>query len=391
MKYLAKRLILTTLLFSGLTFATEQDPTELTVEEQRIPTAYTAMPSQLKELHERVELFSHHLQQARNYTALMQLMLRHGKALWQEAAVAFANQQSFDDRPLYWARLQMTKALRQASAFRELLPDQQRKLLWQFELLSRGLGDVKYDKNATKKILITGFDPFFLDKHIDQSNPSGVVALALDDLSMNVDGVTVEIETVIVPVRFADFDQGMIEHILSTVMQSQSFDMLFTVSMGRSDFDLEHFPGLRRSAKAPDNLNVYTGADAKHPVKPMLNGKTFVGPEFIRFSLPYQTMMQVQAPYKVHDNREVQTLTKTFSPQSIAELNGEISVQGSGGGYLSNEISYRSLVWRDKFVPLLPAGHIHTPRVAGFDKQKNMAIVNQIKAMISMAVIAPKN
>lgn len=152
-----------------------------------------------------------------------------------------------------------------------------------FELLTRGQSDIDFNRNADIKILLTGFDPFFLDRDIKQSNPSGVSALYFDDVYMSVEGITIEIETVIVPVRFADFNQGMIETILTPYVKRGGVDMIATVSMGREQFDLEHFPGLRRSAKAPDNLNIYTGANDTNPLVPQLNDAPLKGPEFWPF------------------------------------------------------------------------------------------------------------
>ena len=356
----------------------------LTVEELRIDKALQQMPDVFSPLSARVNLFGSQIEQARNFTALTQLIIRHGDGLWKDGVKSFNDLQGFDDRSLYWARLQMTKALRSSTAFIQLLPVQQQKLLWQFELLSRGQKDVNFNKQTRKKILVTGFDPFFLDRHIDQSNPSGLAALALDDLLISKDGVSAEIETLIVPVRFADFDQGMIEELLTPYLKK--VDMIVTISMGREHFDLERFPGLRRSAKAPGNLNVFTGASAENPLKPLLNGKELPGPEFVEFSLPVLAMQKAQGDYQVNDNAKVTTLTKTFTASSLTELNNEISVAGSGGGYLSNEISYRSLILRDQYNPVLPVGHIHTPRIKAFDPKASAKIVKQIKQMLTLAI-----
>ena len=226
----------------------------------------------------RVDAFTEQLTKASNYTVLTQLTTRHGSGLWRDAKQAFNQLNDYDDRPLYWARLQMSKALRSSKAFVNLLASQRQKLLWTLELQSRGQADIAFDKKTDKKILLTGFDPFFLDRHIDQSNPSGVVALSLDDLVLSINGKTAEIEVLIVPVRFRDFDQGMIEELLTPYIQDQSVDMVLTVSMGRENFDLERYPALRRSAKAPDNLNVLTGATKTNPLVPKLKSSTLLGP-----------------------------------------------------------------------------------------------------------------
>ncbi|MEW6984451.1 hypothetical protein AAD001_17520 [Colwelliaceae bacterium 6471] len=359
---------------------------ELTVEELRIEKAEQAMNNVVNRLDSRVNKFALQLSQARNLTALTQLVIRHGESVWREAVESFNHENDFDDRALYWARLKMTRALRQTQTFKSLLPTQQQKLMWKFELLSRGQQDVKFDRGTAKKILVTGFDPFFLDKHINQSNPSGAVALAFDDLVISKDGQSAEIETLIVPVRFTDFDQGMIEELLTPYIKQYDVDMVVTVSMGREHFDLERFPGLRRSANAPDNLNVYTGANGQRPLQPLLKGEPLKGPEFVQFSLPSKAMMAVQSPFKVNDNHKVTTLTSTITPKNLKALANQTSVQGSGGGYLSNEISYRSILLRNLYNPVLPVGHIHTPRLSGFDAKTLKEIVQQTKAMLTEAL-----
>ncbi|WP_448568421.1 hypothetical protein [Thalassotalea ganghwensis] len=357
--------------------------TELTVEEQRLASVKKVMPQVLLPLKSRVTQFAEQVSIAKNYTALTQLIIRHGDGLWRDAVQYFSNDAQMDDRILYWSRLSMTMELRKSKTFSQLLPMQQEKLLWLFELLSRGQKDVKFRSSSKKKILITGFDPFFLDKDISQSNPSGVSALALDDLAISIDGVRAEIESIILPVRFADFDQGMVEEMLTTYIRD--VDMIVTISMGRDSFDLERFPGLRRSAKAPDNINVFSGASKSSPLKPKLNNKVLLGPEFVEFSLPAEAMLTVQSPYKVNDNRVVETLAGKELVKELKDINRLESVEGSGGGYLSNEVSYRSILLREQFKPLLPVGHIHTPRITGFEPTTSEKIVQQIKQMLTKA------
>lgn len=362
---------------------------ELTIEELRIEKAIKLMPDVALRLSDRIDEFTQQVNKANNYTALTQLVIRHGSGLWLDAKTSFNQLNDVDDRPLYWARLQMSKALRSSKAFAQLFENQQEKLLWSFELISRGKTDVKFDKKADKKILLTGFDPFFLDKHIDQSNPSGVVALSLDDIVLSIEGQTAEIEVLIIPVRFADFDQGMIEELLKPYIADKSVDMVLTVSMGRENFDLERYPALRRSAKAPDNLNILTGANQENPIVPRYKNNKLSGPEFVEFSLPIIEMLKGDGKYKVNDNRKVSTLSQgTFNGQSLIELNKQTSVSGSGGGYLSNEISYRSILLRDQFNLTLPVGHIHTPRIKSFDKEALVDIVNQTKSIITQGVSA---
>jgi pyrrolidone-carboxylate peptidase len=374
----------------GLVFSAQSNVvnnTELTVEELRIDKAIKSMPDVALRLSARVDEFTQQVNQATNYTVLTQLVIRHGTGLWLDAKTSFNQLNDVDDRPLYWARIQMSKALRSSKTFAELFSNQQEKLLWSLELISRGQMDIKFDKNTDKKILLTGFDPFFLDKHIDQSNPSGVVALSLDDIVVSMEGQTAEIEVLIVPVRFADFDQGMIEELLKPYIADKSVDMVLTVSMGRENFDLERYPALRRSANAPDNLNILTGATKSNPLVPKLHNTELRGPEFVEFSLPISSMLKGSGKYQVNDNRKVSTLSGgTFNGQALVDLIKQTSVSGSGGSYLSNEISYRSILLRDQFNLTLPVGHIHTPRIKAYDQQALTDIINQTKNIITQGV-----
>ncbi|GHF92962.1 hypothetical protein [Thalassotalea marina] len=366
------------------TTAKESQITNFTVEELRIENAQKEMPQVFQLLGNNTKQFTEQVSQAKNLTTLTQLVIRHGQKLWQDAVIAFKNQENYDDRALYWARLQMTKELRQNKTFQGLLALQQQQLLWKFELISRGQLDIKFDRGSKKKILVTGFDPFFLDRNIGQSNPSGVAALALDNLVVNHLGQSAEIESLIIPVRFADFDQGMIEELLTPYFRQ--VDMIVTISMGRENFDLERFPSLRRSANAPDNLNVYTGGTKELPVLPLLFESAFVGPEFVEFSLPVAAMQKAKGPFTVNDNRKVTTLEGIKIADSLQALTTQTSVEGSGGGYLSNEISYRSIVLRDAHKPTLPVGHIHTPRIKGFEPERTREIVKQIKQMLTLTI-----
>ncbi|TRX52342.1 hypothetical protein [Thalassomonas sp. M1454] len=378
-------------LFSSLSYASS--PTYVTVEEAKAYQAQQELPEISKQFNLLISDFTKQLQtyQANKQGSqkLTALVISTAEQLWQQAISHLQTKQTFDDRALYWGRLQLATVLRTSPAFHYLNKQEQSELMFQFELASRGNNDVSFTKNTDKKILLTGFDPFFLHRNIAQSNPSGIAAMTFDGMVVEHNGVTAEIQTLMVPVRFSDFDQGMIETMLTPVFKSNDIDMITTVSMGRSDFDLERFPGLRRSSVAPGNLGVYTGANSKNPLIPYLHDKLLTGPEFVEFSLPITAMKQAKGKYKINDNRSVETLEQgKFDATSLAQLDNQTAVQGGGGGYLSNEISYRSILLRDKYQPQLPVGHIHTPRIKEWKKQEVTDIVEQIKTMLTQSISA---
>jgi len=379
-----KVLLATSLIASS--FAALSNP--LTVEEQRINKAQLAMPNVLKAFTPQVTSFEQQFKELNNFKSAKTLVQRFSFELWENAKQRIINTNNYDDRELYWARLLSSKVIRTTPPKFSITQAQLNTLLTLLEEGSRGRTDLAFSSGSTKKILLTGFDPFLLDRNINQSNPSGVAALLLDGQVINYNGISAEINTVMVPVRYEDFDQGIIESLLAPYYALNNVDMVVTVSMGRTEFDLEHFPGKRRSVTAPDNANIVYGGTQTSPVIPKLNGRPLPGNEFVKFSLPVSYMQQAKGPYKVIDNREVTTLEKTYKAPSYGELKNSIAVNGGGGGYLSNEISYRSIRLRDALNSSIPTGHIHTPRIQQFEPETEAKIVNQIKAMLEQSLVA---
>ncbi|MGZ9899501.1 hypothetical protein [Shewanella gaetbuli] len=355
------------------------------IEERRIALASDTIPQVVDRYSKATKALNTKLLAENNELTITQMVANEGHVLWQRA-VKDVQSGHIDDRSLYWSRLKMRESLKTQQVGFNIAPWQRQILVSAVEKSSRGFSDIHFAEDVQIKILLTGFDPFFLDRDISQSNPSGVTALALDGYRFNINGKKAQIETVMIPVRFADFDNGIIESLLTPIYRENSVDMIFTVSMGRDNFDLERFPGRNRSAEAPDNLNVLTGATKASPIAPMLNGKNLNGPEFVEFTLPAAVMTKVAGHWQVNDNHQITTLEKgQFDATSINQLQQSTSVEGAGGGYLSNEISYRSILLMQQFNRNIPVGHIHTPKVKGYDSQAEGNIVEQIKAMIAAA------
>ena len=379
-----KLLFASSLIFSSCSVLSKN----LTTEEQRIEAATHAMPQVLMAFADEVNQFEQQWKSLNNFRHATDLIADYSSQLWLNAKQRIVTTKNYDDRELYWARLLSSKIIRSVKPKFTLSVAEQNNLLTQLEKGSRGHNDLSFTKGSTKKIILTGFDPFLLDKNINQSNPSGVAALLLDGQVINYQGISAEINTVMVPVRYADFDQGIIEALLAPYYALNNVDMIVTVSMGRKDFDLERFPGKRRSVTAPDNANIIFGGTQTAPLLPSLNNQPLPGNEFVQFSLPVANMQQAQGPYKVIDNHKITTLEKTYEPATLAELKNSIAVNGSGGGYLSNEISYRSIRLRNQLNSTIPTGHIHTPRIQQFEPETEAKIVKQITAMLEHSLSA---
>ncbi|SDJ36843.1 Pyrrolidone-carboxylate peptidase (N-terminal pyroglutamyl peptidase) [Ferrimonas sediminum] len=360
----------------------------LDVEEQRVADVAQQLPELLTPLATSYDAGVVQHRNSRDDASLSQAAADSGQRLWRQA-VAQVQSGRMDDRPLYWSRLQLRRDLKQlAPGFNASKADRQAAVDG-FERSSRGFNDIHFDNDVQMRILVTGFDPFFLDRHLNQSNPSGLAALALDGRTLILNGRKAQVQAAMIPVRFDDFDQGMIESLLTPYLRDHSVDMVATISMGRDDFDLERFPGRNRSAEAPGNRNLLTGATKTAPLPPRLLGQPLNGPEFVEFSLPVTAMQRADGPWAINDNRHITTLEKgQWQPDSLAQLDGQTSVSGSGGGYLSNEISYRAVLLANQLGSPARVGHIHTPRIAQYDRETETAIVRQIEAMLTQALAA---
>jgi pyrrolidone-carboxylate peptidase len=301
-----------------------------------------------------------------------------GQLLWERATEGVPT----DDRGLYWARLAALQHLTPSSnAPQDMALHQNCRT--SFEAASRGRAELSW-KEGHYRLLVSGFDPFLLDRNIEQSNPSGLAALRLDDqvLESSV-GTLIHVRAVIFPVRFGDFDQGTLESLLGPLIEDDRIDAFVSISMGRDAFDLERFPGRRRSASSPDNLNLLSGGSEKAPIVPELGGVELEGPEFLEFSLPVERMQSRVGRWPVRDNHEITTLERgTLNAESLAALADQVAVRGSGGGYLSNEIAYRALNVMRQAGRVIPMGHIHTPRMTTFDPTFLDDVVQQVEAML---------
>ncbi|MGH3311397.1 MAG: pyroglutamyl peptidase [Streptomyces sp.] len=338
----------------------------LTVEEQRLAKAIPQEILRRSGFDPVASSFTRALCGANTYRQAQQVVERHGQRLWQRAVEraqgggpADGDLSRVDDRPLYWARLGMTGALRQWRSGFELSDAQRTALLDRLEHSSRGQDAIDFPggrEKGLKRVLVTGFDPFTLDRDIRISNPSGASALALDGTVVRTKAGRVRIETAMFPVRWADFTRGMVEQTLRPHLPK--VDLFTTVSLGRPGrFDVERNNGAWRGT-FPDNDNI--SASGTVPV-----ADPATQPQWTATTLPYQDI--VSAPtgrFPVKDNTEVVEIPAGESepvtrPDGPTE--GSTAREGGGGDYLSNEIAYRATLLRDRLGLSIPGGHVHTP------------------------------
>ncbi|MFI2032884.1 pyroglutamyl peptidase [Streptomyces buecherae] len=319
--------------------------------------------------------FARALAGARSPAAAQRVVAQHGQRLWERAVdraqgrgPAGGDLSRDDDRPLYWARLGMTRALTEWRPAFPLSDARRAALRARLERSSRGQDTLRLPAGkGVKRIVVTGFDPFQLDADPRRSNPSGAAALALDGTTIRTASGPARIETAVFPVRWDEFASGVVERALLPHFRPgpRQVDLFTTISQGRPGrFDVERTNGAWRGGYG-DNANVSrTGLVPLPPGVPTPSEQ----PQWTTTSLPYERIVEAgTGPFPVRDNTAV-TEIPAGGDEPVERPDGptpgSAARAGGGGDYLSNEIAYRATLLRDAVGLDAPGGHLHTPVLA---------------------------
>lgn len=401
--------------FEEQQFDDEAIPKAIVAAASSFQTAVDAFKTQIQTLHDT----------AAAPAAVQAAVERHGWDLF-ELGCTYARTVKPDDRPLYWARLAMRVALQRLD-FNDM-----DVLIRALEDTSRGFRPETLTwPTADKRILISGYDPFFLSKfhpsgakpNIRQSNPSGAAFLSLhNQVLATAGGRTVALRGAVFPVRFEDFTSGHVAEkffldYIKGIDADHHVDAIVTMSQGADDeYWIDRFP-CRHRGGTPDNNNDTGGVFPTGPA----------GAEFYETTLPYDALFPASGAsivpklyfnqtYEYHDaggvgrkfdlyvtaNRrwKYRTLIEDPAAPVVSPPNyvptknpGKItSDSGSGGDYLSNEIFYRVALMRTQEKPTLPTGHFHVAKLqsggptydAGddFKEPETLALVDVIRDVL---------
>lgn len=336
----------------------------VTVEEARLDKAVPQEILRRSGFDTVAPRFADALQGASSYRQAERAAVRHGSQLWDRAVdraqgrgPARGDLSRDDDRPLYWARLGMTRELRSWQPGFGLTDTERARLLDRLERSSRGQDSMNLPPGkGIKRIVMTGFDPFTLDRDIRISNPSGATALALDGTWIRTADGPARIETAVFPVRWQDFADGTVERTLRT--QLPKADLFTTVSQGRvGRIDIERTNGAWRGGFG-DNENV-----SRTETVPVSDPAS--QPQWTTTTLPYKAIVAASTGrFPVYDNTTVTEVPAGGSDPVVRPAGptaGSTARAGGGGNYLSNEIAYRATLLRDRLGLTIPGGHVHTP------------------------------
>lgn len=331
----------------------------------------------------------------------------HGDKLFQDAVSMVG---VHDDRPLYWARLAMRAAMRDAG-----LP-QVDELITVLEETSRGLARAPFPgepNSTTKHILVVGFDPYMLhngaNANIRRANPGAAAVLRIAYLPFTSPGnnYTVVAHALILPMRYADYDvtgEASIEHRFFNDFFDPSFPLglidnrdgphkihaVITVAPGPAsagavrDYFIARFATKTRGGDEDNNGVRSTSSaglvkgddfyDASLPLTTALPASEG-GPPIIAdlyFDQTYQYTSSKTGPQQFTTHKrtsytKAETAGLIAAPNAVpTDASGDLSGGvGSAGNWLFNEVYYRLARMHNKVSGRVKVGHIIVPALQG--------------------------
>jgi pyrrolidone-carboxylate peptidase len=355
---------------------------QLTVEEQRLTVPVAAgQPAAGPELVDEagftpfVTAFGRALCALPDPAAADAFLVGQGKALWSMAVarahgtLAVGTLSRYDDRPLYWARLELTRDVHQWRPAFGLSDAARAKLVTDLDHASRGIDSIDFGRSdGVTRVMVSGFDPFELDGgNINRSNPAGAAALQLDGTRFETPNGPIEVRAVEFPVLWGEFDSGIVESAYGRVLTGpEPVDLMMTLSQGfPGEFTIERWAADWRGGEADND-----DAGESGPIPPAA-GWPQPAAQFIETTLPYQQMVDADTggypvvyhlpfcvwPDPAHPGQGTRVCHQDGTPAP-----GDVAAYGGGGDYLSNESMYRANRLRIGLgLAALPGGHLHTP------------------------------
>jgi hypothetical protein len=298
-----------------------------------------------------------------------------GQRLWDTAVaraqgrVVMGDLDPYDDRPLYWARLVLSAAVRTWDAgFLTLAPHRQ-GLLHLVDRASRGMAGPLWPDDApagAARAMVSGFDTFSLDESLRHSNPSGAAALQLAGRTLDTPAGPVVVRAVVLPVSYAAFDQGVVEDAFGPVLVpgADRADLIMTISQtSRGRMDVEKWAAGARGGWPDNDRDQHFGPVSRPAHWPA----PFDSPDWIQTTLPWRAMVDAgTGPWPVVLREGIAEWPAGTFPDPAAVRTapdpspGSTAASGTGGDYLSNESMYRSNRLRQGVGAWdVPGGHLH--------------------------------
>jgi pyrrolidone-carboxylate peptidase len=334
-----------------------------------------------------VKNFSDGIDKLNSREAAAEMAAQAGTALFNEAVKEIRTGWAWKDNNLYWTRLIYRCLIKKSR--NKIVKASWKELIARLEEYSRGRATVDFGSDATtKKVLISGFEPFQIapGQELSRGNPSGLLALSLHNSIVNIPSGKAKIQSVIWSNRYDDFDSNLIENFYKPYFKTT--DLIITFSLDDSSTNklhIERFAANYRGGGDDNNFDVVAPGrtipmelpyyETTLPYKKMVaqNAKSGSFLTFLRED--YDIVLKdkkVKTPtYLRYENNKPENLKADLDIANVAEMTG-----GSGGDYFSNEIFFR--VARTRPNDAFPYGHIHVPAVDPSKYDEYVALVSKI-------------
>lgn len=336
-----------------------------------------------------VKEFESAIQKATKDEDVLAAINGYGQKLWMQTSARIKTKKIKFEGNLYWGRIWMHTILKTKlqSGLKGKLPEYVDLL----EKRTRNMtsSQVKFvESSDTKKVLISGFDPFGTKRIAsDSHNISGTVAMHFDGKTLDVGKKKVHLIAVIFPVTYKSFNGGMIENFYMPYLDT--VDAIVTFSQGgETEIDIERFYANHRRGYKENNHEKQKGApvmsgtpefyETNLPVNKMILDKELKGKDKgqkVFFDQSYETdKKKTKAP---HEDKQVKNMNKPDF--DINDIKGTAR-EGSGGGFLSNELPYRvaHLINQKKKQKDIKYGHIHLP----FDEKLADQTIKEVQQLL---------
>jgi len=278
-----------------------------------------------------------------------------------------------------------------------------------FDRAARGITTVRFPDRAPRgkqlvRVLVTGFDPF-APAAVGAWNPSGAAALALDGARIDLGGnIAATVEAIVLPVDFAQFDRGLVEDAVGPHLGS--VDAVLTVSMVGGELDegairFERFAvGVRDDQRGLTDVPPSRPGGAGRPILesigPLDTLRTQVGGGALTAAIGNDITLRFASAVQANELR--QSLGMAPDPSTDVQITDEGAVRniaqsatrgpgqtritftdprghqrvatlvdGPGGNFLSNEVSYRVLRLVESLPPTQRPISFHTHVPQGLD------------------------
>lgn len=276
----------------------------------------------------------------------------------------------------------------------------------------RGITSIRFDRRGVserrlRRILLTGFDPFNTadvtrPARPGEWNPSGAAVLALDGTTVSSPAGPVAVESVVLPVSFPAFDAGLVESVVRPL--AGTVDAVITVSQDpslaagtpvrlerfvvgvRADLAgrLQHIPGggevLVETPAPLDRIARRLGRPAPTVGVPVTLGfPTEAAGRRVLAVLGSAAGLVPARPGP--DNGASRVTAEVAEPTALQRLGANsgpgggprltvdaggpvdvVVIEGPGGNFLSNEVSFRTLRALAAEHSAAPSFHVHTQR-----------------------------